>query len=655
MTIGERYTFDPVRLALRAGEEPEEGAAEAEAAPVWQLTDLKLDDFLAGAGELSQEERLALVEQALVVLEGNYAHLPLKIAMHGVNPLQRLRLLQARVLRQMTGTPDPEWEFHSELLSIFHSVRDLHTLYLLPRPFADTAAVLPFRIEEAAEADGRSRYLVAGVDNPALLPQDLAAVFVKGVTVTHWNGVPIGRAVDRQGARFSGGNAAARHSRALASMTSRSLVVHLPPDEEWVQIGFLDLTGKPQELRMPWLVLRRTVPAAPGGNGVTAATRGVDLEGLEIANIRRTLLPPEQAAAVSASAYTATGSFLWRRVTTSTGTYGHIRIRDFDLGEFQTNDEFEAALFKFQSDFVTIATSLPEDGLILDIRGNPGGVILAGETLLQFLTPGRIQPEPAQLLNTPLNLRLGRQAPGVFGAWAPSMEQAVETGAVYSDAFPLTPVELANAYGQYYHGPVVLITDARCYSTADIFAAGFADHGIGTIIGVDGNTGAGGGNVLHHAWLRSALEDDQGTPYQELPKGADMTVAIRRLLRVGGSAGVPLEDLGVTPAVLHRMTPADVLQGNPDLMELAGRELAALPKRRLRVSAVPGDDVLNVTLDTVGLDRVDLWLDGRPRGSFDIGADPAPTVVVPGVVSAGVIRAEGYQEGAPAAVATVFL
>ena len=37
--------------------------------------------------------------------------------------------------------------------------------------------------------------------------------------------------------------------------------------------------------------------------------------------------------------------------------------------------------------------------------------------------------------------------------------------------------------GQTYHGPVVLITDALCYSTTDIFAAGFQDHDLGFVLG----------------------------------------------------------------------------------------------------------------------------------------------------------------------------
>ena len=51
----------------------------------------------------------------------------------------------------------------------------------------------------------------------------------------------------------------------------------------------------------------------------------------------------------------------------------------------------------------------------------------------------------------------------------------------------------------------MLVTDARCYSATDIFAAGFADHAIGTILGVDDNTGAGGANVWTHGLLTQLL------------------------------------------------------------------------------------------------------------------------------------------------------
>ena len=51
----------------------------------------------------------------------------------------------------------------------------------------------------------------------------------------------------------------------------------------------------------------------------------------------------------------------------------------------------------------------------------------------------------------------------------------------------------------------MLITDALCYSAADIFAAGFQDNGLGAIVGTDAHTGAGGANVWTHDLLRMWL------------------------------------------------------------------------------------------------------------------------------------------------------
>ena len=188
-----------------------------------------LRDFLPTAGTLTLEERRLLVEQALVLLEQNFVHLPLKAAMHAVNPVQRLRLLRVRLERQTSETMDREWLFHAELSGIFHSVRDLHTNYLLPSPFAGKVAFLPFRVEEYFDDAGTSHYVVAGVVQGFSAPG-----FGPGAEVTHWGGIPIDRAVDLNAARFAGSNAAARHSRGVQSLTVRPLVIHLPPDEEWV-------------------------------------------------------------------------------------------------------------------------------------------------------------------------------------------------------------------------------------------------------------------------------------------------------------------------------------------------------------------------------------------------------------------------------------
>jgi hypothetical protein len=44
-----------------------------------------------------------------------------------------------------------DFRFHNEMTRIFTSLRDLHTKYMLPMPYADKVAILPFQIEEFFE------------------------------------------------------------------------------------------------------------------------------------------------------------------------------------------------------------------------------------------------------------------------------------------------------------------------------------------------------------------------------------------------------------------------------------------------------------------------------------------------------------------------
>jgi Peptidase family S41 len=613
-----------------------------------------LHDFMRTAGTLTHAERMVVVGQALLMLEGNYVHLPLKSAMHAVNPVQRLRLLRARLLRQTDATMDPERSFHQEMSAIFHSVRDLHTNYLLPQPFAGMIAYLPFQVERCTEGD-RVSYIVTRLAQGFSTP-----TFGVGVEITHWNGMPIDRAVAVNADRFAGSNTAARLARGVDSLTVRSLRLHLPPDEEWVTVSYVDRDGVRRELREPWLVAPNA-PALADAEVLTtaAASMGLDLHADETGRARALLYAPraveqsrgdvaielstEPAALGADVPSTMPLVFRARSVQTAAGTFGHLRIFTFNVPN-------PAA---FVAEFVRLVELLPQDGLILDVRGNGGGHILASEFTLQTLTPRRITPEPVQFVCTPLNLEICRRHKDNptnqidLGAWFPSMDQSVETGSIYSSAFPISPEDGANSVGQRYFGPVVLVTDARCYSATDIFAAGFQDHRIGPVLGVDDNTGAGGANVWTHGLLK-ALRDvpaDPDSPYRPLPKQADMRVSIRRTLRVGALAGTPVEDLGVRADVRHEMTRRDVLEGNVDLMEAAGALLAGRPRRRLGMTtSTDPSGTLTLQLTLSGIDRVDVYVDGRPRSTTDV-ADGATSIAVPDAAGASVVQAQGFAAG----------
>jgi hypothetical protein len=515
-------------------------------------------------------------------------------------------------------------------------------------------AFLPFRLERCTD-QGRDRYLVtaltAGFSSPGFEP---------GVEITHWNGTPIARAVALNGALFAGSNDEASASRGVDSMTLRPLKIQLPPDETWVDLAFRRLDGARDELRLAWQA--SGVPASATDADVlstNAAALGLDLDADEKARARKLLFRPEivdlegglssavlDAPAAAADADVPTtmpGVFRARSVTTPSGTYGHVRIYTFNVGDGVA----------FRDEFVRLTGLLPQGGLILDVRGNGGGLIYAAEFTLQTMTPRTVTPEPVQFLSTPLNTRLcrrHRQNPvGIdLGPWFPSLDQASEIGAIYSAAFPITPVEGANDVGQTYQGPVVLVTDARCYSATDIFAAGFQDHGIGPVLGVDSTTGAGGANVWTQDLLAKLLQQpapaDPDSPYEPLPGGAGMRVAIRRTLRVGDRAGSPVEDLGVQSDERHELTPDDLLNDNVDLLAAAGGLLATMPQRELTFACrVRTDGSIAVDAATTGVDRLDVLVDGRPRGSVDV-ADGRAALTVPGGPGARTVRVEGWTD-----------
>lgn len=703
------------------------------------------------APSLTLVQRRRVVDQALALFSQIYVHLPLKEAMHAVRPVQRLRLLRDE-LNDMTAR-----QFHSDLLEIFNSVRDLHTNYMLPDPPAKLIKYLPFKIESYFE-NKRRRYAmthwIAGFSHET---------FVPGVEILHWGGIPIARAVEISGEQHAGSNRDARHSRGVAGLTMRPLVQALPPDMEWVDVRYRGLDGKVREERFEWREFKiedDEDAAAASGEGLSAAAAiGLDLEQDLMRRASKKLFVPKIAekqesrkkdafpfpdtapfAAAAAgtagksrkksrklrgpfppAAFTAverpphdrpdhdrpdhrrpphtrpqgsqsnfgfstddwphTGaiplvqggsrprgsaspgdgaieSFLphvfdAHAVGAPESPLGYIRIRTFSV-----RDEWE-----FLSEFVRLAALLPQRGLIIDVRGNGGGLILAGELILQTLTPRRIEPERVQFINTPATRALIAYHSGDdrpfddfdLGAWKESAEQATRTGATYTQAFPITDPAAANLVGQQYHGPVTLITDARCYSTTDIFAAGFQDHGIGPIVGVDGNTGAGGANVWTHDLLSTFFDGMPDNPIKALPKGIAMRVAIRRTLRSGEAAGTPVEDLGVVPNLPYFMTRRDLMEGNVDLTEFAATTLADRPVYGLEIQKVSAaGNSRRVTVQTEGLDRLDVYLDDRPLHSLDV-SDGAKQFSIPPDPKEATLDLRGFKDRGLAAARRGFL
>jgi hypothetical protein len=591
--------------------------------------------------------------------------------MHAVNPVQRLKLLQYRLENLSEAQLPVEMsaiQFHQELSAIFTSVRDFHTMYLLPSPFKDYVAFLPFRVEECHQGEQRL-YVVSSV-----IPGLKHPTFTRGVEILRWNGVRIRRAVEMLAEQYGGSNRAAYFARGLERLTVRPLALSPVPDEDWVVVGYRRVGGDEREAKFPWRAFliedeahifaddQGTTPAWLSGPDLEDA--GLDVEMARTQRAKIILFAPHVIEQVKAHtrrqgplpARTPLAGQLFpsdmptvfeaRPVQTSNGSFGYIRIRTFQVKTVEG----------FVCEFMRLLELLPQDGLILDVRGNIGGSINCGECILQLLTPRRIEPEPMEFINTPVNRELCRKH-ATFTPWYASIKRAVETGAIYSQAFPITPPAQCNAIGQRYYGPKVLIVDALCYSATDIFSAGFQDHAIGPVLGVHARTGAGGANAFTQAWLAKAyaerVDATHGTPeavasgsgiYEPLPAGADMRVALRRTLRVGKHAGTLLEDFGVIPDALHAMTLNDVLSQNIDLLEHVGRILAPLPRRRLTVDVGADAAEIALTVATVGISRLDVLVDGRPRQSLDVSDGKTSCTVPKSSQGQSVLEVQGYAQ-----------
>ena len=576
---------------------------------------------------LSRRERLRIIDQALLLLEMNYVHLPLKRAMHAIDPIQRLKLLKFRLEsrgREPIATPGRRtdrpaldvqsgMQFHRRMLEIFASLRDLHTLYLLPEPFKSHTAFLPLLIEQYFEKRGRKlveKFLLTRIVSEFLswkLGREWDD-FQPGVEILFWNGIPIRRAIEMNGETQAGSNPEARFARGLDNLTIRPLVTSMPPDERWVEITYQVAKGKTATVSLEWMVYKSD-ETPRSITPIKKRRAAIDIKKTKINQLKKRLFSSRPIPVGQSFA-----DYFYADTKTIEGqTFGYLRLFNFDVDD---TNEFIKEIRR-----VITADGFPGKGLIIDVRGNPGGKIRAGERILQFFTPGRIKPELFEFINSTLNLEICEHDPRYY-RWADSIREAVVTGATYSMGFPISPEEACNDTGQVYYGPTLLITDALCYSTTDMFAAGFQDNEVGTVLGTSDNTGAGGANVWSYEDLRTAVGRTSKALFKPLPRKADLAIAMRRSIRVGRCEGRPLEELGILPDRRHYMTRNDLLNQNEDLLAYAAQLLRREPLYALSVEPIRvRSDGLRVSASSKvnardrrkRISHVEVFVNGRPR------------------------------------------
>jgi hypothetical protein len=442
----------------------------------------------------SSAERNLIVDQLRLALSQFYVHLERKKAIYGFDPVRALDLLLPRI-EDLSNA-----EFHESIVQLIAKTRDRHLVFSSKVPFGVFAG-LGLLIEQCWTAGG-PQYVVTKIQQ-GLTPKHLR----EDALVTHWNGIPIEKYIRLNANITDGGNEAASLARSLAFLTERPLNKLGPPLEEWVDLRF-SVNAVSYEERFAW----RGLDATPS---IDLDFTELQLFDLQLA--RRVRFAPQSFDEMPASADPVPfpapvppaelgeprflgpliGGGYYGSVTTQHGTFGYMRLLSFEAGDADG----------LVDGFICALTKLRSNGLIIDIRGNAGGRISAGERLLQLFTPRRITPSRFQFRVTPGTRAMVRGSDDLC-KWKKSVEEAFVTGEPYSQGYPSEGDDSdANKVGQRYFGRVVLITDALAYSTADMFAAGFIDHAIGPIICTDKNMAAAGGNMWKWGDVRAFNPD----------------------------------------------------------------------------------------------------------------------------------------------------
>ena len=530
---------------------------------LWSLRDFDVS--------MTSDDRRETAIRLRELLGDYYVHLPQKVGAMAINPSRELELLADDAPLYYNNLA-----FLNRLNAVITKLRDRHTALRMPEPLNRMIAFLPVVLESCYEA-GRRLLIVSRIAGE--IPDDQLQV---GVEVTHWNGTPVAQLINDLSWSTPGSNPYARIALAQRSLTLRALGYMQMPPEDWVTLSYISLKGERRHVSLNWrvaiapeggstpgAVMSGTAMAAP-----LAAMLGLD-EGTAIVNSGlKTLFSKPRRASVIRKSGQRHGALLSEPLSGSAGlenllsastltlddgrNYCYLRLFSFSVQDVR----------RFAEDMAALLRQMPPAGLIIDVRGNPGGTIPAGEALLHLITDRAIEPT-RNVFRASRPLRAMAGTIPFFQRWQRSLDLVYETGQDFSQGFELSdPADYAGLEHSY-RGPVVVIIDALSYSTTDYFVAGFEDNRLGNILGLDPTTGAGGANVWSLSQI-SGFAAEAGLPeIPLLPVGMDCRVAVRRALRAGPNRGLPLEGLGAMADQRYFPTRRDILGMNEDMLMAA--------------------------------------------------------------------------------------
>ena len=498
------------------------------------------------------QQRQLVADQAYFVISNLYVHHDLKIKDFGpsADAVSRLKDIKARA----AGLKDDD--FQNALQLVFRDLHDNHTNYGAPLPLACSYVISPMSFRDIVE-NGKVKIVFQHLTR---ITKDLPGDHQKAKPLDELiaiDGKPAKEFMQGIMADGMGATTPAQIVYGLMTHTIRPLAALPVPANDTITYTLQDSTGKAYDIKTNLYAIvnepncvAQTKKEMDDAN-LPKRVRFLSGDNTVVRDYKR-FAEPEEIAPFDNDPLSEVAKI--QDVDTGSGKLTYMQLASF----MPTSSSVESIIQRVKEELVARRDS--SMGIIIDVRQNGGGAIKLAEEMTQLFTPSSIQTMPVTLLPNDLNMKMFLNSNGgAQNGWTQDITDAIRAHAPLTKPRVLTTPSEANRLGQVWFKPVVVLTDAACYSACDLFAAAMQDHAAATIVGAHPSTGAGGANVMDVRSFRSVFSSmGNNNPFKALPQGQSMRVSWRQTVRVGKNKGALIEDRGVIPDVVINYTRADM-------------------------------------------------------------------------------------------------
>ena len=352
------------------------------------------------------EQRSQIIQQSHLLFT-MYANRDLKVKLYGtqIDPIPRLNELSQKVARMS------DYEFHMSMFRIYSDLRDLHQTYSFPVPYSCYRTIIPLQFSRVV-SNHTHLYVVSKKFD------EFTNVFGKGWldkinigdVLSSVDGVAIDTWINKNLARFSGANTEGGYARAIEGLIYRSMAYRPLPERNAVTFGFLGHKGVYIQT-LDYLTfadeicLSQKESSSLNSSLKTGQPKlksfSLDIaendSGMEVNDIFGTPANLLDEMGAIELIKTPFEFFSFTKIHKFWGTFGYLQISNFRVDGYERQNALESLRHLLVNDFKNT------NGLIIDVRNNPGGSVQFAEGLAQLFASRNITPTTVRALNTDLN------------------------------------------------------------------------------------------------------------------------------------------------------------------------------------------------------------------------------------------------------------